>query len=167
MLRVKRRVFRLLAAWPGVLWRLGGSAPPPPPAVQREDQLIAVSLRRRRLYLYEHGRLQSSYHIGIGGWRARTPRGSFRIQLKIRDPDWLVPDVAARYGELAGRNIRSGDPRNRLGPCWLQLHNGIGIHAKRPGPLGIGATDGCLALAPENAIELFDRVQTGTPVIIQ
>jgi lipoprotein-anchoring transpeptidase ErfK/SrfK len=61
----------------------------------------------------------------------------------------------------------SGDPRNRLGPRWLGLHNGIGIHAKRPGPLGIGATDGCLALAPEDAIELFDRVETGTPVIIE
>lgn len=138
-----------------------------PPAAEGGGGVIAVSLRRHTLYVYERGTLQRSYHVGIGGWRARTPRGHFRVQLKIRDPDWLVPDVPSRYGELAGRNIRSGDPRNRLGPCWLGLRDGIGIHAKRPGPLGIGLTSGCVALAPSDAIELFDRALEGTPVIIE
>lgn len=166
-MRAKRLVFRLIAAWPGLLWRLRRGTPPTVATTERAPHLIAVSLRAHRLYLYERGALQSSYHVGVGGWRAHTPKGRFRVESKARDPSWWVPDVPSRYGELAGRTIPSDDPRHRIGPAWMQIHDGIGIHGKRPGPFGIGATNGCLALAWPDLIELYARVEVGTPVIIE
>lgn len=95
-------------------------------------------MRRHKLYLYEDGVPQRVYPVGCGGWRARTPRGRFGVERKIRDPTWNVPDVPERYGKLAGRSVLSGDPEHRLGPRWVQIH----------------------------LIELFDRIEVGVPLVI-
>jgi lipoprotein-anchoring transpeptidase ErfK/SrfK len=163
---LKRLVFFVIGVWPGILWRLGPRRRPPFRADElQSESVIAIWCSSRRLYLYRHGVMERSYRIGVGGWRARTPRGQFRIERKIVDPAWSVPDVPVRYGKLSGTTLPAG-PGNRLGPRWLGVHGAIGIHGGPCGPLGIGSTSGCVKLSNNDLIELFDRVSVGDPVII-
>jgi lipoprotein-anchoring transpeptidase ErfK/SrfK len=153
-------------AWPGVVWRVARRTSPRFDAHNLQGEaVLAVSLRRRRLYLYENGALVRSYPVATGGLGARTPRGRFQIGIKLIDPDWFVPDRPARYGSLAGCVVPSGDPRNRLGPRWMTLWGGIGIHggtSKRKA----NRTGGCLRMADADLVELFERVPAGAPVLI-
>lgn len=104
--------------------------------------------------------------MGVGGWRARTPRGHFRIERKIRDPAWTVPDIPVRFGKLSGSTLPSGHADHRLGPRWMQIRGGIEIHGGPAGPFGIGSTTGCVKLSNMDVIELFECVEVGVPVVI-
>jgi lipoprotein-anchoring transpeptidase ErfK/SrfK len=165
--RLKRAGFRAVNAWPGVLWRLRGAESPFEADAVQGEAVVAISRRKRRLYLYAGGRLAGCYRVGVGDPRARTPTGRFEVQALARDPSWSVPNVPVRFGRLAGATLSPGHDRNRLGPRWIQIHGGYGIHGGPVGPLGIGSTAGCVKMRNADLIELFDRLQVGTPIVIE
>jgi lipoprotein-anchoring transpeptidase ErfK/SrfK len=165
--RVARQVLAFVDLWPGLLWRFTAHRPPPFDAAELQaETVVAISLRRRRLYLFERGALRQSYPVAVGGWRARTPRGRFRVGTRLRHPNWVVPGRRERYGELAGTVVAAGDARNRLGPRWIQLSGGVGIHGGSGGSVGRGWTGGCVRMDDDALIELFEIVPTGTPVLV-
>lgn len=64
-----------------------------------------------------------------------------------------------------------GDPRNPLGPRWLDLSIGgggtYGIHGNsNPASIGTYASSGCIRMYDKDIIWLYDRVPLGTPVTI-
>jgi lipoprotein-anchoring transpeptidase ErfK/SrfK len=166
-LRVARQLLALVDLWPGLLWRFTAHRPPPFDAAELQaETVVAISLRRRRLYLFERGALRDSYPVAVGGWRARTPRGRFRVGSRLRHPDWVVPGRRERYGALAGTVVAAGDARNQLGPRWIQLSGSIGIHGGPGGSVGRGWTGGCVRMDDDALIELFEIVPSGTPVLV-
>ncbi|MGH9284640.1 MAG: L,D-transpeptidase, partial [Acidimicrobiales bacterium] len=136
------------------------------PAVTAYADAILVRTGENRLYHYENGALVKTYVVATGTARYPTPRGTFTVTLKRRNPTWVNPDPS---GWGAGLPARIGPgPRNPLGTRAMNLDApGIRIHGTtNVASLGTNASHGCIRMAMADAEELFDRVEEGTPVLI-
>lgn len=127
-----------------------------------ESRLI-LRLQERRVYYYEGEELISSYPVAIGreGWE--TPTGSFQILQKVEHPSWEHP--------FTGDVIPPG-PENPLGVRWLGFwtdgQNFIGFHGTPNEELiGQAVSHGCVRMRNQDIIALFDKVEMGTPVIVE
>ena len=95
-----------------------------------------------------------------------TPLGQFSVQTKQVDPVWNVPN-SDWAGDLAGKSIPGGDPRNPLVARWIGFNGSVGFHGtKSIDSLGRSASHGCVRMAPGDVIDLFERVEVGTPVVV-
>ncbi len=134
--------------------------------IYQGDWRIKVFKENFRLLLYDDDLLFKVYKIGIGR-QDRTPTGTFRIQNKLKEPDWT----------RRGKTIPYGDPDNVLGTRWMGLKpvgdtpknlTGYGIHGTwKPETIGQAVSNGCVRLKNENVNELFSIVTRGTPVRIK
>jgi lipoprotein-anchoring transpeptidase ErfK/SrfK len=134
-------------------------------AAQYPDYIVvdrpAFTLRH-----YENLKLVKEYTVAIGQQGYDTPAGLYDVQSKQVDPTWYVPD-AEWAGELAGTTVPPG-PQNPLKARWLGFNGGAGIHGTDDiGSLGTAASHGCVRMSVPEVIELYDRVDVGTPVYIQ
>lgn len=136
------------------------------PATTGFADVILVRLAENRLYHYEHGSLVKSYPVATGTPRYPTPKGSFSVVLKRRNPTWVNPDPGG-WGRSLPARIGPG-PRNPLGTRAMNLDApGIRIHGtSNVASLGRAASHGCIRMAMADVEELFDRVEQGTPVIV-
>ena len=81
------------------------------------------------------------------------------------DPVWNVPD-SDWAGSLAGQSVPPG-PDNPLKARWMGIYNGAGIHGTTDtASLGSAASHGCVRMAIPDVIDLYDRVDVGTPIYI-
>ena len=110
-----------------------------------------------------------SFPVAIGRAQYPTPTGHFRVTEKLVDPDfvqfdWEHPDrVTGRIGP---------GPKNPLGPRWIGFTHvqgwGIGFHGTpNPELLGRAVSHGCVRMRNQDVLELFGRVDIGTPVIVE
>jgi len=117
------------------------------------------------LTLYENLKQAEQYTVAIGAQGYDTPTGEYTIQDKQVDPVWNVPD-SDWAGSLAGTTVPPG-PENPLKARWMGIYNGAGIHGTEDvGSLGSAASHGCVRMAVEDVIELYDQVDVGTPIYI-
>jgi lipoprotein-anchoring transpeptidase ErfK/SrfK len=155
---------------------------------------ILIGLTTQSLVLIEQGPDQKRYpvstaRLGAGERRdsGRTPRGRHIVRAKIgaglplgavlvgRRPTGEIwtPKLAERFPErdwilsrilwLSGREVGY----NRLGPVD-SMRRYIYIHGTPESePMGEPASHGCIRMRNADVIELFERVQVGTPVDIQ
>lgn len=130
---------------------------------------IVVDKGKNVLYLYLGGHLSRVFAVATGADRTGpaaldnefTPVGTFVINTKVADPDWMSPD-----GE---RWIAGGDPENPLGTRWLGFAvydwdggNIWGIHGTfEPETVGHWVTNGCIRLTNADIEELFEVVEPG------
>lgn len=127
--------------------------------------LITVDRGGFRLTLFKNLRKVKSYTIAVGQIGLETPAGLYKIQDKQVDPTWNVPD-SAWAGDLAGKSIPPG-PDNPLKARWMGIYAGAGIHGtSNDASLGSAASHGCVRMAVPDVIDLYDRVDVGTPVYI-
>jgi lipoprotein-anchoring transpeptidase ErfK/SrfK len=132
---------------------------------RRYPAFITVDRANFTLRVYEHLKLVRSYPIAVGQIGLETPAGLYHVQNKVVDPSWSVPN-SAWAGSLAGAVIPPG-PGNPLQARWLGIYNGAGIHGTADTwSLGSAASHGCIRMAVPDVIDLYDRVQVGTPVYI-
>ena len=127
---------------------------------------ITVDRTTFTLRHFENLKLVKEYTVAVGAEGFETPTGVYPIQDKQVDPVWNVPD--ARWaGDLAGTTVPPG-PDNPLKARWLGIYDGVGIHGTDDvGSLGSAASHGCVRMAVPDVIELYDRVEVGTPVFIR
>jgi lipoprotein-anchoring transpeptidase ErfK/SrfK len=117
------------------------------------------------LTLYRDLKLEKQYTVAIGAEGFDTPTGLYHIQDKQVDPVWNVPD-SAWAGSLAGQSIPPG-PENPLKARWMGIYNGAGIHGTTDtASLGSAASHGCVRMSIPDVIDLYDRVDVGTPIYI-
>lgn len=123
-----------------------------------ESLRIVINVPARRLTLVQGGALVKAYPVAVGRAWTPTPRGSFRILQKAKDPTWAPK----------GRPAVPPGPRNPLGHRWMRISSsGYGIHAtNEPSSIGKARSHGCIRMSREDAEDLFDRVAIGTPVDI-
>jgi lipoprotein-anchoring transpeptidase ErfK/SrfK len=115
---------------------------------------------------YEHLKLVKEYTVAVGQAGYDTPTGVYNIETMQVDPTWYVPD-AEWAGALAGTTVPPG-PSNPLKARWMGIYAGAGIHGTDDiGSLGSAASHGCIRMSVPEVIELYDRVDVGTPVYIQ
>jgi lipoprotein-anchoring transpeptidase ErfK/SrfK len=117
------------------------------------------------LRVYQNLKLARSYPIAVGQQGLETPAGIYSVQDKQVNPWWHVPN-SAWAGSLAGQVIPPG-PSDPLKARWLGIYNGAGIHGTEDiGSLGSAASHGCVRMAIPDVIDLYDRVDVGTPIFI-
>ncbi|MBA2522393.1 MAG: L,D-transpeptidase/peptidoglycan binding protein [Solirubrobacterales bacterium] len=126
---------------------------------------LVVDRANFTLTLYRNLKEEVSYTVAIGAEGYDTPTGLYNIQSKQVDPVWNVPD-SDWAGSLAGQTIPPG-PENPLKARWMGFYNGAGIHGTSDiASLGSAASHGCVRMDVPDVIDLYDRVDIGTPVYI-
>ncbi len=106
------------------------------------------------------------YTVAVGQPAYPTPTGLYSIQDKQVDPVWSVPN-SPWAGELGGTTVAGGSAENPLKARWMGITDGAGFHGTdEVSSLGTAASHGCVRMAVPDVIDLYDRVDVGTPVYI-
>ncbi len=127
--------------------------------------IIVVKQAEHKLYLYNGEEFVDDFACAVGAKEFPTPTGTFTIQKKEKNPTWYPPktDWAKK---ISSAPVPPG-PGNPLGPYWMEIGNGIGIHAALDETsLGFSASHGCIRISEWAAAYIFERVEKGTPVYI-
>lgn len=133
---------------------------------RRYRYFIAVNRGQRTLRFYVRLKLRKTYSVGIGRIGFETDAGLYEIRTKAADPAWYVPN-RPWAGELAGKVIPAGDPRNPIKARWMGFWDGAGIHGTADeGSIGTAASHGCIRMTSRDVIDLYDRVPLHTPLYI-
>lgn len=136
-----------------------------PDLERRYPAYITVDRPNFTLRLYRRLKLVRAYPIAVGQVGLETPAGLYHIQNKAVNPSWSVPN-SAWAGSLAGAVIPPG-PGNPLQARWMGIFDGAGIHGTADtASLGSAASHGCIRMSVPDVIDLYDRVDVGTPVFI-
>lgn len=80
-----------------------------------------VSMSKKELLLLYDGLYAGRFKMGCAA-NAKALRGILSVTRKIASPQYIGPLENGTQGEIAG-----GDPRNPLGPFWIELNNGLGL----------------------------------------
>ncbi len=119
-----------------------------------------------QLKLWKDLQLSKTYTVAVGQVGLETPAGTYNIQSKQVDPVWSVPN-SPWAGDQAGEVVPGGVPENPLKARWMGIFDGAGIHGTDDtGSLGSAASHGCVRMAVPDVIDLYDRVDVGTPIYI-
>jgi lipoprotein-anchoring transpeptidase ErfK/SrfK len=133
---------------------------------ERNPVVVTVSKSGHTARVFKRGELVRSYSVAVGQPQYPTPLGHFVVQTKQVDPPWNVPR-SEWAGDLGGQTIPGGDPRNPLVARWIGFNGSVGFHGTASiGSLGSSASHGCVRMAPADVIDLYERVEVGTPVLV-
>jgi lipoprotein-anchoring transpeptidase ErfK/SrfK len=132
---------------------------------KQTPSFITIDRAAFTLRLYQHLKLTKTYPIAVGQQGLETPAGLYHIQDKQVNPSWHVPN-SAWAGSLAGQVIPPG-PNDPLIARWMGIFNGAGIHGtNETWSIGHAVSHGCVRMFVSDVIDLYDRVDVGTPVYI-
>jgi lipoprotein-anchoring transpeptidase ErfK/SrfK len=127
--------------------------------------VIVIDRSRNRLFLYAGDKLRRTFGVATGQASYPTPRGTWHIVVKYRNPWWYPPlnDTWAR-----GLKPVPPGPSNPLGTRWMGLDSpGVGIHGtNNPASIGYSASHGCVRMQVRDSEWLFDHVEIGTTVFV-
>ena len=135
---------------------------------------VVVNVAERRLYLVQSGGRALRYAVGVGREEALNFRGSAVIGQKAVWPRWIpTADMIKRiprYAAYAGG--MPGGLENPLGARALYLYVGsrdsyFRIHGtNEPTTIGSAVSSGCIRMFNQDAIDLYNRVPLGAPVVV-
>jgi lipoprotein-anchoring transpeptidase ErfK/SrfK len=127
---------------------------------------LTVSQAEFTVRLWKNLKLVKSYPIAVGQPAYPTPYGLFSVNSKQVDPVWSVPN-SPWAGELAGTVVAGGTAENPLVARWIGVTDGVGFHGTNEDySVGTPASHGCMRMHVSDIIDLYDRVDVGTPVYI-
>ncbi len=140
---------------------------------------IVVDPRARFLYLVLPGGRARRYGVGVGK-QGFAWSGTATINSKQAWPDWYPPkEMIARRPDLASQvdKLQSGlgvpgGARNPLGARAMYLWQNnkdtlFRIHGTlEPHSIGQSVSSGCIRMINQDAIDLFNRVEVGTKVVV-
>ena len=131
----------------------------------RYPSFITIDRGGFTLRVYQHLHLARSYPIAVGQQGLETPAGLYHVENKAVDPPWQVPN-SPWAGALAGKLIPPG-PQDPIKARWMGIFDGAGIHGTdEVSSIGHAFSHGCVRMLIPDVIDLYDRVQVGTPVYI-
>ncbi|WP_232630444.1 L,D-transpeptidase [Methylobacterium sp. Leaf118] len=140
---------------------------------------IVIDPKARFLYLVLPGGRARRYGVGVGK-QGFAWSGTATINSKQAWPDWYPPkEMIARRPDLAGQvdKLQSGlgvpgGARNPLGARAMYLWQNnkdtlFRIHGTlEPHTIGQSVSSGCIRMINQDAIDLFNRVEVGTRVVV-
>ena len=127
---------------------------------------IIINTGERRLYYVLPDGKAIRYGIGVGrdgfGWR-----GVQTVTAKKEWPDWTPPEQMLKRRPDLPRFMKGG-PENPLGARAMYLGSTLyRIHgSNEPETIGQAVSSGCFRLVNDDVIDLYNRVQLGTKVIV-
>jgi lipoprotein-anchoring transpeptidase ErfK/SrfK len=160
--------------------------PPTAPQIDSEDAGLAAQLHRQivayptaevpgtvvidtphtYLYFVLGGGKAIRYGIGVGR-EGFTWSGVQTVARKAEWPDWIPPDEMLQRQPYLPR-LMAGGPGNPLGARALYLGNtNYRIHGTNaPDTIGQHVSSGCIRLVNADVIDLYNRVNVGTKVVV-
>lgn len=136
----------------------------------KRGTIVVDTGKRRLLYINGDGTARR-YAIGVGregfAWKGRQ-----KISRKAEWPSWTPPAEMVEREALKGRILPAtmeGGPDNPLGARALYLGDTLyRIHGtNEPWTLGRAVSSGCIRMANDDVVELFDKVDIGSLVVVQ
>jgi len=132
----------------------------------KNPTVITVDHDAQIVRVFKDGDVATTYRVAVGQPKYPTPKGRFAVDRKEKNPAWNVPD-SDWAGSMAGKTIPGGDPQNPLVARWVGISGAVGFHGTKDiGSLGSRASHGCVRMNPSDVIDLYDRVEVGTPILI-
>jgi hypothetical protein len=133
---------------------------------EKNPVVVTVSRAGKTVRIFKRGELSKSYNVAVGQPEYPTPTGQYVIQNKQLNPTWSVPN-SDWAGSLAGQTIGPDDPRNPLEAAFIAFNGAVGFHGTASiSSLGTAASHGCIRMAPADVLDLYERVDVGTPVLV-
>jgi lipoprotein-anchoring transpeptidase ErfK/SrfK len=138
-----------------------------------EPGTIVVDPGQRYLYLVMDDGQAMRYGIGVGR-QGFSWNGEATVQRKQKWPSWHPPVEMQARDEKARqwKDGMPGGPTNPLGARALYLYQGgrdtlYRIHGtNEPRSIGKAVSSGCIRMLNADVIDLYDRVPTGTRVVV-
>ncbi len=133
---------------------------------------IVIDSEAKFLYLVGQGGTARRYGVGVGK-EGFTWRGTQKISNKKEWPDWTPPaEMIVRVREKEGRILpvhMEGGPENPLGARAMYLGSTLyRIHGtNQPWTIGHNVSSGCIRVRNEDVVDLYERVNVGTTVVVQ
>jgi lipoprotein-anchoring transpeptidase ErfK/SrfK len=129
---------------------------------------IVVKTRERRLYYILGTGRAVSYPVGVGR-PDKQWSGQSAISGKYIRPAWSPPAEIIRDNPNISRLIPGGSPHNPMGAAAMTIAGGeYAIHGtNRPGSVGGFVSYGCIRMLNSDIMDLFARVDVGTPVVVE
>jgi len=127
---------------------------------------LIVDTQNTYLYYVLGGGKAIRYGIGVGR-EGFTWTGVKTVERKAEWPDWTPPpEMIARSPYLP--RFMAGGVTNPLGARAMYLSGTFyRIHGTNaPSTIGSRATAGCIRMANEDVIDLYDRVKVGAKVVV-
>ncbi len=131
---------------------------------------IIIDTEARFLYLIEEQGTARRYGVGVGRpgfeWA-----GEHKITRKAEWPGWTPPSEMREREAANGKILPAymeGGPENPLGARAMYLGDSLyRIHGtNQPWTIGKAVSSGCIRMRNEDVIDLYERVGTGTKVIV-
>ncbi|NEI26604.1 L,D-transpeptidase family protein [Rhizobium leguminosarum] len=137
---------------------------------QEKPGTIVIDTNNRFLYLVMQGGKARRYGVGVGKpgfeWA-----GAHKITRKTEWPDWTPPSEMISREAAKGHYLPArmdGGAENPLGARAMYLGSTLyRIHGTNaPWSIGSAVSSGCIRLRNEDVVDLYDRVNVGTRVIV-
>ena len=133
-----------------------------------EPGTIVIRTGERKLYLVVSPGTAIRYTIAVGK-AGKQWRGVKYVEEMQVDPAWAPPAEVKRDNPRLPDVIPGGSPRNPMGARVIGLGPGgqYAIHGTNmPNTIGTAASYGCFRMHNQDVIDLYARVQMGTPVVV-
>ena len=128
---------------------------------------IVVKTSERRLYYVVDGSTALRYPVGVGK-AGMAWAGTARISGKYIRPGWTAPESIRRDYANFPQVVPGGSPDNPMGEAAMTLSGGdYAIHGtNNPASIGRFVSHGCIRMFNEDILDLYGRVDRGTPVVV-
>jgi len=133
-----------------------------------EPGTIIIRTGERKLYFVVSPGEAIRYTIAVGK-AGKQWRGVKYVEEMQVDPAWAPPTEVRRDNPRLPDVIPGGSPRNPMGARVIGLGPGgqYAIHGTNmPNTIGTAASYGCFRMHNQDVIDLYARVQMGTPVVV-
>jgi len=139
-------------------------------ATKEKPGTIVIDTNNRFLYLVIEGGQARRYGVGVGKpgfeWA-----GAHKITRKAEWPSWVPPKEMITREAAKGHYLPArmeGGPENPLGARALYLGSTLyRIHGTNaPWTIGSAVSSGCIRMRNEDVVDLYERVNVGTRVIV-
>ena len=128
---------------------------------------IVVKTGERRLYYATGDGRAIRYPVGVGR-KGKQWEGESYISGKYLRPAWTPPAEVRRDKPSLPQVIPGGTPSNPMGAAAMTLAGDeYAIHGTNdPGSIGGFVSYGCIRMYNQDIVDLFERVQVGTRVVV-
>jgi len=128
---------------------------------------IVVRTHERRLYLVVGEGRAIRYTVGVGK-AGKQWAGETHIDGKYLRPAWSPPSEVRRDKPSLPDVIPGGSRKNPMGAAAMTLNGGeYAIHGTNvPSSIGGFVSYGCIRMYNADIVDLFERVNVGTSVVV-
>jgi lipoprotein-anchoring transpeptidase ErfK/SrfK len=129
---------------------------------------IVIKTSKRRLYYVLDDKKAIRYPVGVGR-RGMRWEGTVYIDGKYIKPGWSAPESIRKDYSRLPAVVPGGSARNPMGVAAITLSGGgeYAIHGtNNPGSVGHFVSHGCIRMYNNDVMDLYQRVDYGTRVVV-